>query len=327
MSTGNGMLSGIFGHSTATKPAKQTKPNTPIKVTGTDLSPEAVVTGDNFTLVDGVLNGAVEITPEIAELWIKRNKNIRKLQLSKVALFKQCMTDDKWDYNGETLKFNSQGELVDGQNRLQACIESGKPFKTSVVYGIESANNVDRGKTRQVGQIIQSLGIAYDSRTASAMSNFLHAYNITNQKSFSKPGIEGAQLILDDALEFVQDNIEDLNHSMSVTWKAKQLFNKTALHAALHYLFTKLAGGVLADQFYSGLISGTGLDSNSPIYLLREKLLKERASGRQPNVNPYAGLIIKGWNAFITGRGVTSLRYKYESDGVPKILRSPVVTR
>lgn len=322
--SGNGVLSSLFGRGTSATPAKESKPDVSSKVVGADLSPEAVVTSPNFTLVDGVLNGAVEVTPSIAELWLERNKNIRKFQASKINLFKQCMLDGKWDYNGETIKFNAEGNLVDGQNRLKACIEAGRSFRTSVVYGIESADNVDRGKPRSVGQLIQSLGIAYDSNIASAMTNFLFAYKITGEKSFSKPGLEAKQLTLDDAVEFVRDNITDLNHSMSVTWRAKMLFNKCSLHAALHYLFSKTAGVALADEFYGGLISGTGLNANSPIYLLRERLLKIRSSGSQPNINPYAGLIIKAWNAFITGKPLTSLRFKYELEGMPKILRSPV---
>ncbi len=326
MSQGNGVLSNLFSRESAAKPApSKEKENLSPSVKTMDLSPESIVTSPNFILVDGVLFGAVEITPLMAEAWLSRNvSNVRKLQESKVGLFAEAMKKDQWDLNGESIKFNQKGELVDGQNRLQASVNCKKSFKSNVVYGIESVDNVDRGKPRTVGQIIQGKGISHDSNVMSAAINYLHAYNDVGSRGFVTVGHGRHPLTIDDALQFAHDNASDLNHSIKATQKCKKLFNKFSLHTALHYLFAKTSGKSYADDFYASLCEGVGLTSKNPVYHLRERLLKEKASGKQPQINSYAGLIIKGWNYYITERELESFRYVYANEGVPVIKRSPI---
>lgn len=303
------------------------KMDKPSKLDLTDVSPESVVTSDNFTLIDGVLFGAVEISPDMAECWLTKNKNIRHTQIGKIGLFKQSMLDNQWDLNGESIKFDKDGNLVDGQNRLTACVEAGVPFKSNVVYGIESALNVDRGKSRTAGQIIRAMGIAYDANIISAMANYLYAYNDSGSKGFATVGHGKYSFTMDATVAFIESNIKDLNHSCSITQKSKRIFNRYSLHATLHYIFSQVAGESLATEFYHKLVEGTGLSSDDPVYHLREKLLKERASGKSSGINQYAGLIIKGWNHFICGKRVASLPYSYERDGVPRIMRSPLSSK
>jgi hypothetical protein len=300
------------------------KPTMTAKFTGEDISPESVVTHPNFNLIEGVLFGAVEITPDMAQLWLLRNKNIRRLQESKLSLFAEAMSKDQWDLNGESIKFDKDGNLVDGQNRLTACVKANKSFTSAVAFGIDSAINVDRGKPRTVGQIIQAQEFAYDANAMSAMINYLHAYKDEGSAGFVTVGHGRHPLTLDDALRTAKENQQDLNYSIRATNKVKKIFNRYSLHAALHYLFCQTAGTALADQFYEGLITGLNLSSSDPVYHLREKLMKLKNNQIATPINAYAGMIIKGWNYFITGRSISNFKYTYAVDGVPEIKRSPL---
>lgn len=319
-------LSTFFGGATApAKSVSTAKENLSSKFDSVDLSPEAVVTSPNFILVDNLFQGVIEVTPKMAENWLSRNKNIRQLMEPTYRLYAESMRNGKWDKNGESIKFDEDGNLIDGQHRCKAAVESGKSFVTSVVYGVESADNIDRNKVRKPDQIIAGKGIALNAKTMSAMISFLHAYNDEGSKGFVTVGHGKHPLTMEDRVAFAEANAFDLNHSIQVTDKVRKIFNKPSLHAALHYIFAKTAGVALADDFYEKLIAGTDLTATDPIYHLRERLRKEKDAKKQPAINEYAGMIIKGWNYAITCQQLSNFRYKFEVDGVPVVKRSPVL--
>lgn len=325
-SMGNGMSRGMFGGNTATATAPApSRKNLSGRVAG--LTPEDIVTSPNFTLVEGILTGSVMVTPRMAENWLTRVKNVRQLHEPTLLLYKENMLKGQWDFNGETIKFDKDGNLIDGQHRCAAAVASGKSFMTSVVYGVESAMNIDRGNVRKVDQLIQAEGFAVNPKTMSAMINYLHAYDDEASKGFVTVGHGRHPLTMEDRLAFARDNAMPLNHSISVTDKARKLFNTPSLHAALHFVLAKTAGEALADDFYTKLITGNGLASDDPVYHLRERLLKlKREGGKGKSINPYAGLILKGWNYYITGQRIARFQYNFANDGVAKIKRSPVKT-
>lgn len=314
--TGNGVLGGMFGKaSTATAPKRE---NLSGKVDGTTI--EEIVTSPNFTLVEGLLTGSILVTPELAAYFLTINKNIRPLNEAIYLPYKESMDKGQWDFNGETLKFDEKGKMVDGQNRCTACVLSGKPFMTSIIYGIKSALNVDRGGIRKVDQIIAAEGFAANPKTMSAMINYLHAYADAGSKGFITVGHGRHPLTMEDRMKFAKSNAKALNHSINVTEKARKQFNNPSLHAALHFVFAQEAGVEAADDFYTKLILGNGLSLDDPIYHLRERLHRVKREGnKEKGINQNAGLIIKGWNYYISGKRVTRFQYNFATDGVAKI--------
>lgn len=321
--SGNGLLGGLFGKAkTAAAPAREN-----LSATVSGITPEDIVTSPNFTLVEGVLSGSVLVTPRMAENWLARSNNIRNLMQPTVMLYTESMAKGQWDFNGESIKFNQKGELIDGQHRCAASVKSGKSFLSTVVYGVISADNVDGGKLRKANQIIHAENISSNSITMSAMISLLHAYADEGSKGFVTVGHGRHPLTMADRLDFARDNQAELNASIDATVKVRNLFNQPSLHSALHYLFAKTAGEAMANDFYERLINGTGLTIDNPIYHLREKLMKIKTmKSKERELNRYAGLIIKGWNFYITGTRVLRLSYNYDKEGLAAIKRSAFKT-
>jgi len=78
----------------------------------------------------------IMLTPEKAMEMLDRNKNNRPLSDSHVQRIAGQIRAGKWIFNGDTIKISDDGEVVDGQHRLWACIESKKPIETVIVYGV-----------------------------------------------------------------------------------------------------------------------------------------------------------------------------------------------
>lgn len=325
VTSSNSVLGGMFGRAkTSTVPAKTIeKENLSSKVSG--FTPEEVVTSPNFILVEGVLLGAVTITPLMAEEWLKRNvANIRKPKTPSIGEYSEAMKKAQWDFNGDPIRFDKEGNLVDGQNRLISCVESGKSFTTAVVYGIESSDNIDGGRKRTLAELVASVGFNNQTQV-SAVINGIHNYRSKAGTSFSQVGHGEKVLTKKDALKFANENRDTIAHSINNTKKTKVMFGKWGTHSILYFLFAEIAGDAIAEEFYSKLISGIGLAGNSPILHLRNRLTAHVGNKNEKMTdNAYSGLVIKCWNAWVSGQEMQRLVYNYDKDKIAKIRRSPV---
>ena len=69
------------------------------------------------------------ITPKIAEQYLAKNSNnYSRLYKATVDQYAYEMLNGEWIFNGEAIKFNKSGKLVDGQHRLSAIVKSDVPY-------------------------------------------------------------------------------------------------------------------------------------------------------------------------------------------------------
>jgi hypothetical protein len=101
------------------------------------------------------------VTPELAKQWLEANTHNRPLSEELVIAYMVDMLDGRWQYNGDAIRFDHTGRLIDGQHRLHACIEAGVPFETDVVTGLapEAIRTIDIGRVRTAGHIAHLEGV------------------------------------------------------------------------------------------------------------------------------------------------------------------------
>ncbi len=92
-----------------------------------------------------------------------------KQRLCKVLL------DGHWKVNGETIIFDRNGHLKDGQHRLAACAETGISIDTAVAFGVEPDvfDTIGRCKPRSV---IDDLGLDGEINVLSLASSLRLIY-------------------------------------------------------------------------------------------------------------------------------------------------------
>lgn len=102
-----------------------------------------------------------EVSPELAQKWLDENHdNQRKIKKNVVAQYVRQMNNGQWlSDNGETVKFTEEG-LSDGQHRLHAVIEHGKPVVLMVMRGLkkEHMTSMDMGSKRTLADILRIHG-------------------------------------------------------------------------------------------------------------------------------------------------------------------------
>lgn len=266
-------------------------------------------------LNNGVVSELLRITPEMAELWLEKNntgerqnRNIRK---NLVKNYAEAMTNGLWQINGDTITFDTNGFLVDGQHRLTACVESGMTFETIVCYNVppESFVTKDIGAPRQPADHLRANGVSYYSLVASAL-NIHYAYDHGRLASFN-----GLKLPKYSILDYFSTH-ENMVRSAAKCNDSK-LIPKTQL-TFLHYVVSK-KHPALADEFVEKCKDGASLQKGDPILLLRNRIvtLKSQRQG-QIDRQYVMAIIIKSWNAFLNGAQLNTMRWQ-RAEAFPKI--------
>lgn len=140
-----------------------------------------------------MIESAVEhITPEKARTYLKKNvHNYRKMSRAVINSYAEDIKNGRWQLNGETIIFDKNGFLMDGQHRLSAIVLANKAADILVVRGVEDdATKIDIGKRRTDVDILNAEGFECDATliaTANIMVNqFSGRRNGTSVQEYAK---------------------------------------------------------------------------------------------------------------------------------------------
>jgi hypothetical protein len=221
-----------------------------------------------------------------------RNEGNRPPKPNKIGQFTRDMEDGRWGLTGDTIKFGSDGSLLDGQNRLGAAVRSNCSFKTHVVFGIDPAlfGRMDIGKPRNAADILHIAGYAYASTLASAAR---WAYLLDNDP-YARSTLQ-PDFVLDLARNHYPDIEPFLKKGRDVN---RQFAHPAGQTAALLYKFSK-SDPNKADEFLSAWLSGKRSGKASIIDTMQALLHSQKANnnGRIHEL-ARAAVIIKAWNFF-----------------------------
>lgn len=243
----------------------------------------------------------ITVTPADAEAWLEVNFNNRPKTTAKIREMARDMRNGRFLLNGETIKFSPDGNLLDGQHRLEALIISGVPIRLSVAYDVqdESQLTMDTGTKRNVAGALFFRGVAVDRTFAQAISAGMLMYN---SASAARP--TGSEQV-----NFVENHLDDIAWAIGVSGEAaRKLGSKKLLGTAA--IILGQVSKPQAEIFFRSLGTGEMLMIGNPILTLRNKLLAEKlqVTHRADLIN-YLGLIFKSWNAWRLGKQVRVLRF------------------
>jgi len=125
----------------------------------------------------------VNVTPELAQEWLARNKCNRTISEGYVNSLIKDMREGKWVINGNTICFSKEGELLDGQHRLTAIAKSGIPQDVYVMTGLNKTSHFDDGRKRSIRDQILAMGKAdkndpFASNHCIATARYIHGLNM-----------------------------------------------------------------------------------------------------------------------------------------------------
>lgn len=266
----------------------------------------------------------VLVTPAKAAAWLKRQEALEKtdplmrqrtVKEPNVKKYARDMAAGQWMLNGETILLAPNGRILDGQHRLLACVEADKPFKTYLVENVphDAMRTIDTGAMRSAGDQLAIYGKHNSAILATALG-VIFKWEKTNRRGFdwsARPTrLELFQVLENHAgLEPFAGKVSRLGKLMS-----------EGLAAALWYIFAQQEE-TLAALFFDTLATGVNMAENDPVFLLRERLLRERQDQlarriRKAHTMDYTtDLVFRAWDATRRGVNLTKLQRGKTSDG------------
>lgn len=240
----------------------------------------------------------IVVTPAVARKFLEKNKHNRPFREGTAIEYATAMEAGEWEETCDPIRFDTDGNLSDGQHRLHAIILSGVPQKMLVVYGLASSafDAMDNGRKRTPGDMLGRRGESRYCMLAAALAWLWRYENgkMLESGKLTRPRPRQVLKYLQQhpdirkSAEFV-DN-KRLSHLASPSWMA-----------AAHYIASRLHPKQ-ADEFFLRLATGENLSRTSAVYKLREKLIANRvAKDRKARQHHVAAWTIKAWNSSLNG--------------------------
>ncbi len=251
----------------------------------------------------------MRITPETAKQWLEQNVRNRPLSDDIVIGYALDMLEERWEYNGDAIRFDSAGCLIDGQHRLKACIEAGVSFESDVIFGLppKVMRTIDIHRPRTAGHIAQIEG-AQNAACACAVAAMIILHKRHGIQHMNDPRCQPTKTQIVDAAS----TLPNLEPAVA---QARLLGRKIAAPRIIGFCYYVFAAQspTLAERFFDELAHGINMQQDNPVYHLRERLLTDRrAKAKLPQFEIIA-LFFKSWLFYRENRPLRKLFWK--SDG------------
>jgi hypothetical protein len=250
------------------------------------------------------------ITPLIAAQWLQTQVRNRPASEQTVARYTAAIQRGEWLVNGEAIKFDTAGRLIDGQHRLSAVVRADTKIDSLVVRGLngEAFETLDTGKIRKLPDLLALHGFV-DVNNLAALVRILYGYRyFGNVRSVAQVNINTSSHSL---REFVSDPFrrEDVIEALrqGQNRKVTRSFFSAPL-AAFTWYVTHRAKPAAADQFFVELSSSIGKEN--PASVLADRIAASRLETRKSGLAEAAAFCIKSWNAHVLGKQIKNLLYR-----------------
>lgn len=261
-------------------------------------------------LLDNVAGQVMTITPALAEEWLGRKGKQRAIFSKTVADYARAMSEGRWRLNGEAIQISRDGQLLNGQHRMRACIAAGVSFQSLVVTGLDPDvfDTIDGGRKRRGSDVLAIEGYTNTAALAGAV-RCLVAYR-SGAWSMSNIRVASDELRLFCAAE------PGLENSVRVASVAKKILAPSPA-GALHYMFSQKDSDA-ANAFFRDLAEGSGLAPTDPVWVLRERLIRERLQKAKLDKEDIFLMCLKAWNQRRLNKSATIAKSSIVRDGTKK---------
>lgn len=252
----------------------------------------------------------VTITPRVAEELLKFNTNNRPV--NRRALKRYISSMEKGDFvkSTDTISFDKDGKLINGQHRLLACVQAGKPFESTVQFNGIQHLEVDRGVTRTPEDNILISGfISGVSKDAIRASKFILAR------------LNGQQRVENDELkslvEYNRDIIEKLDglgvlKTQSQVWGVYRVYTPAALLSAAMCGVDLTTILHIKDVILTGIMSSP---DDAILIKLRDNLGKKKVTTKKTNQDAAKYYMIQHCiYLYLNGKGTDDKKIKINRD-------------
>jgi len=268
------------------------------------------------------------IDPELAEHLLNNHYGNRALSQRAVDDYARDMKEGRWIECGNPINIGPDGNLLNGQHRLWAIIESGCEFEFVIIS--ENSNDVhkvfDIGRRRTGPQILGLQNVDKPTIVRGIADKFLRyvkslnldvegVYPYTSIKEQpwkeTKPWQHG-MVTKTEPDEYVLAHEDELAEIVPYAQEFHSEFKSGKIwYAGFAYIVKKMSDQpYMFDQFHDGVVKGQMLAEGDPRYALRRHLIRQNKAPQSIWEQQFhVAIAIIAWNKWIEGKPVKLLRF------------------
>jgi hypothetical protein len=238
----------------------------------------------------------MKVTPETApSLLAMKRPGVRRNQAA-VAAYAQAMQSGEWVLNGMPLIVSRNGVLLDGVQRLYACIEAAVPFVTVLAENVsdDTVHTIDQQRRRSFTGVLETRGIPHPAAVANLLAKLIRYQDGTLTRGTSTPPWSRMERVL-------EANRDELDTAVKFSFDHPARLLSEAIRTPLSFM------GLQADRsairrLLDAIAHPERFRADEPGVMIRRRLVEGRADpARRVPVTTLFALCIKALNDTIQG--------------------------
>lgn len=248
---------------------------------------------------------SIMLAPEDAMRLLEHNTLNRPLSQTHVTRIADQIATGRWKFNGDSIKIAKTGDVLDGQHRLWAIIESKRAVETVVVKGIEkdAFSTIDTiRKSRSGSDTLTLLGAKRHRGAIAGALTWLMRYQGGDLENYRAP----ENRIENSDVETAYKAHPEISRAAERCCGMRRLVN-TSIMTFIYYLLSN-RDQELAERLIKTLENPAGAALEDPFYRFRAYLTADHHQHKDALMT--IALAIKSINAASSGKTVKVLSWK-----------------
>lgn len=234
------------------------------------------------------------------------------------------MINDGWKFSHQGIAFNEEGELIDGQHRLEAIlladkISPGISIPLMITWGLplEANEKIDINRRRQPGTFLAMEGHASANRLSTTLK-WVYLYGTADfDEPFDKA--HWSRMLDVAGLRAALRNHPLAPEGVAIGGKFQSSGLLTASAAAAGWVICRERyDEEVVDEFVTGVMSGAELKAGDARLALRNWAINRKERQARADAPVHLAFFLKAFRAFRTGDPVTTLTFKPSVERFPR---------
>ncbi|AXE87602.1 hypothetical protein [Streptomyces sp. Go-475] len=259
-----------------------------------------------------VRSGDYWVGTDLATQWLERNlEENRKVSTVRVKRYAKAMAEGRWKLTHQSIAFDQQGNLIDGQHRLMAVIHSKTVVPIRVHVGADPSTFavIDTGYGRVASQFMR---VANANIVKGAARIILFAEQC--RENGGEVALMHRSTFDNDVIFETVDQwpeLQEYSAAASRIYRACGSSSTNMLAVLAQASRGKNPGAI--DSFVEKMILGEDMSKGDPALLLRNRAIArmDRSLSYRDKTVLY-GTTVKAWNAHAKGEKLKFLRFIYD---------------
>jgi len=238
----------------------------------------------------------IRITPEIAADLLARKRPSAKRNGAAVSSYAQSMAAGEWVLNGMPIILSRNGVLLDGVQRLHACLEASAAFVTVLAENVpdDTLHTIDQQRRRSFAGVLESRGVSRPAAVAGMLAKLIRYDDGSLTRGSSTPPWSRMERALEANREAVETAVK-----FSFDHPARTLTE--SVRTPLCFMGLAVERGALR-RFLDAIAHPERFDADEPGVMVWRRLQEGRADHalRLPATSLFA-ICIKALNDTLAG--------------------------